>query len=78
MAFADEYSVENRIMAHELRKRQEEENSAKAELNFTANANETEKELLKTQGRFVAAVVALSFSLVFNFMQYLASHAGQL
>jgi hypothetical protein len=74
MAFADEYSVENRIMAHELRKRQEEENSQKAELNFTANANETEKELYKMQGWFVISVVALMFSLLGNFMQYISNH----
>jgi hypothetical protein len=71
MAFADEYSVENRIMAHELRKRQDKEASAKAELNFVANANETEKELYKTQGYFVVAVVALLISMTFNFMQWI-------
>jgi hypothetical protein len=69
MAFADEYQTENRIMAHELRKRQDEEAIAKAELNFTANANETEKELYKVQGYFVIAVVALMFSLLGNLMQ---------
>ena len=72
MAFSDEYSVENRILSHEIRKRQEQELNNKAELDFCRYSRDTEKELGKTQGYFVAAVVALMISMLINFMQWLS------
>jgi hypothetical protein len=75
MAFADEYEKENRLLAYERRKVEEERLRAKAEVNFSEdNEKDTEKELYKMQGWFVCAVVALMFSLLGNFMQYISNH----
>jgi hypothetical protein len=73
MAFSDEYRLENRILSHEIRKRQEQELNNKAELDFCRYSRDTEKELYKTQGYFVVAVVALLISMTLNFMQYLSN-----
>ncbi|MEF3075205.1 hypothetical protein V2P20_09220 [Methylobacter sp. Wu1] len=69
MAFIDEFSLTDRIAAHMARIDQEEKDKLKAELDFASTANETEKELHRTQGYFVIAVVALFVSLVGNFLQ---------
>jgi hypothetical protein len=78
MAFSDEYSVENRILSHDIRKRQERELNSKAEINFCRYSRDTEKELSRTQGYFVVAVVALLISMTFNFMQWLSNLEGAL
>jgi|AutmiccommunBRH5_1029478.scaffolds.fasta_scaffold01259_17 tetrahydromethanopterin S-methyltransferase subunit G len=71
MAFSDEYRLENRILSHEVRKKQERELSGKAELSFCRYSRDTEKELGKTQGYFYGALVALMISILINFMQWL-------
>ena len=72
MAFSDEYKLENRILSHEIRKRQERELNSKAEINLCRYSRDTEKELSRTQGYFVVAVVALLISMLINFMQWLS------
>jgi len=78
MAFADEYEKENRLLAYERRKREEEKAKTKAELDFTADVGKRDRELYRMEGYFIVSVVALMISLLGNFMQYLSSHAGQL
>lgn len=78
MAFSDEYKLENRILSHEIMKRQEQELNNKADLDFCRYSRDTEKELSRTQGYFVVAVVALLISMTLNFMQWLSNLEGAL
>jgi N-methylhydantoinase B/oxoprolinase/acetone carboxylase alpha subunit len=76
--FSEDYSYTDRVASFISMKEQEDKTKTNAELDFATSANDTEKELCKTQGYFIAAVIAFMFSLLGNFMQYLAGHAGQL
>jgi hypothetical protein len=51
--------------------KQDKEQAVRAELQFCRYSRDTERELSKTQGYFVAAVVALLISMTLNFMQWL-------
>lgn len=53
--------------------KQDKEQAVRAELQFCRYSRDTEKELYKTQGYFVVAVVALLISMTLNFMQYLSN-----
>jgi hypothetical protein len=58
--------------------KQDKEQAVRAELQFCRYSRDTERELSKTQGYFVAAVVALLISMTLNFMQWLSNLEGAL
>jgi hypothetical protein len=72
--FSEDYSYTERVASFISMKEQEDKTKTNAELDFATSANDAEKELYRTQGWLVIAVVAFMISLLGNFMQYISNH----